>query len=120
MGHEKYPERNAEIRRRVAAGESQASVARDFGMTRGNVNAICHPVSKKSLWGYGCVYPNIQKWMETNRITWERFGEMADVHFNTLRKALTAGLDLRKTSIDGVLTATGLTYEQAFAKEAKA
>lgn len=36
------PDRNDEIRRRVAAGETQADLAREFGITRKRVSQIVH------------------------------------------------------------------------------
>lgn len=115
---EKYPERNSEIRRRAAAGESCRSVAKDYGISACRVSRICNPVSNKTVWGYGCIYPNIQKWMEANRVTWTRFGELTGVQYGTLQKALCHGLNFSKKTIDGILSATGMTYERAFAKEA--
>jgi transcriptional regulator with XRE-family HTH domain len=42
-GKEWFPERNAEIRRRVAAGERQKDVAAEFGLTAARVSDIVHP-----------------------------------------------------------------------------
>jgi transcriptional regulator with XRE-family HTH domain len=42
-GKEWFPERNAEIRRRVAAGERQKDVAAEFGLTAARVSGIVHP-----------------------------------------------------------------------------
>jgi DNA-binding phage protein len=112
-----YPERNAEICRRVAAGESMASVARDFDLTRSRIEQIVHFKSRRTHWGDSCVFPAIKAWMQTNRIAWNEFSEMCDLSYQTLRHALSDGGNPTKRVIDEVLKLTGMSYEEAFAKE---
>jgi len=64
-----------------------------------------------------CVYPGLASWMIENKITPCRLGRMAgiDSHVN-IYNMLFGKNDLQKKSIDRLLAATGLTYEQAFGK----
>ena len=48
---ERYPTRNAEIRRRRAAGERRADLAKEFGVPPYTISYICTPREKKLRYG---------------------------------------------------------------------
>ena len=66
-----------------------------------------------------CVYDGIRKWMDDNKITTTRLVRMMydgicePPTYNKVR-AMLNGVNCRKSVIDRLLKATGLTYEQAF------
>jgi predicted transcriptional regulator len=69
----------------------------------------------------GCVYPNLRKWLNDNKVGKSEFARRcgyANVYCNKKRMDyyLTGRNDPPKNVIDKILMVTGLTYEQAFSK----
>ena len=69
-----------------------------------------------------CVYPNIRRYMNENRISVTQLTRLAygDVHTSNIQRMhrlLEGSKMASKTTIDRVLWATGLPYEVAFARE---
>lgn len=70
----------------------------------------------------GCIYPNIRKWMNDNRISVSEIARRMGLipHSSTcerIRGYLTGANDPNKFTIDRILAITNLTYEQAFYRE---
>ena len=62
-------ERNLEIRKRFANGETQRKIAKDFGLTQSGVEYICKGVERKT----GRKRLSKQAREERNKVIWERF-----------------------------------------------
>lgn len=103
-------------------GLKHAEIARIVGTSRQNVSRICGkymPGHFRRITEEECVYPIWRNWMNENRMTrtelLRRMGLSA-----TPRESTTLSLWMRgeyypqKRSIDRILMATGLTYEQLF------
>lgn len=61
------------------------------------------------------VYPGIAKWLAKNNMTIEALNKKARLNsFAHLWNILNGVIDPRKKTIDKILAATGLTYEEAF------
>lgn len=69
-----------------------------------------------------CVYPNILKWWNENRMTYPKFLSSMDMvyHQNNitrLKKYLRGDGNPRKEYIDKMIAATGMPYEELFQKD---
>lgn len=108
-------------------GMTLQQIADEFGISKAAVGQLIHSRAPE-LNGPGyfgpatelklrkrCVYPGLADRMIKNRVTPCRLGRMAgiDDHVN-IYGMLFGKHDMRKKSIDKLLTATGLTYEEAF------
>lgn len=70
----------------------------------------------------GCIYPNIRKWLNDNKVNKSEFARRCGLsnvsnNKNRLNCYLIGRCDPPKMMIDKILAATGMTYEQAFSKE---
>lgn len=62
-------------------------------------------------------YPNIRKWMIENRVSERRFANMTGICQSTISFILNGKKRPSMASINKVLKATGMTFEEAFATE---
>lgn len=60
-------------------------------------------------------YVGLRNWMLERRITISKLVELCGV--SGIKASLSRNLDLRKSSIDAILSVTGLTYEDCFKEE---
>ena len=60
-----------------------------------------------------CVYPNILKYMCNHKMSLSGLANAAELNPNIVSRVL-EGRNFTKTSIDKILKATGMTYEEAF------
>lgn len=102
-----------------AEGKSYKQIAAEFGVTR---QAVCHACremdnSKFRVWdSRRCVYPNLRKWLNDNRMTLVDFIIRMDLavcnatymRFNDYFRGRNYP---PKRTIDGMIRVTGLTYE---------
>lgn len=101
-------------------------IAERFGVTPQYVSQVCadyNPARFRYVDEY-CVYPNLKKWMNDNKISrnelLRRMG--VTVHSNNsgrLSTYMRGQCDPRKDFIDRMLKATGMTYEKLFYREDK-
>lgn len=106
-------------------GLTYQAIADKFGVTKQAVQCVCgkNCDAKFRRWDASkCVYPNVRKWLNENRITKaeliRRMGiETEASNYMRIGDYLRGkGYPLKQT-IDRLLSATGLTYEQFFETE---
>lgn len=116
--------------------EKQMLADRDAGMTYQQiVDKYCvswayvnktigkdNPKHFRAITEKSCVYPNLRRWMNENRVSAVRLVELMDlephaVTVQSLRNIMHGG-NPRKNWIDKLLKVTGFTYEKLFALEA--
>lgn len=103
-------------------GCSLQECADKFGVTREYIRQITPPIgnyAKKRSKYDKCLYPRIADWLYENRYSYTRFCKLLDVSPTCGRGYLTGEARPTKGFIDAVLLATGMSYEEAFSKEAK-
>ena len=64
-----------------------------------------------------CVYPNIFKYMQDHKINLSEFSTSTGIVYSNLSKFLKGASNPSQASIDKILKATGMTYEEAFWRE---
>ena len=107
-------------------GLTQTEIAEIVGVSRQRVAQICgkyHPGHFKEIREDGCVYPIWRQWMNDNRITRteliRRMGLPYHAQISSLVSNWMRGRNYpTKESIDKLIAATGLSYEQLFYREA--
>ncbi len=60
-------------------------------------------------------YVGLRNWMLEHRVSMTRMVELCGI--TGIKVSLNRNLDLRKSSIDAILSVTGLTYEECFKEE---
>lgn len=60
------------------------------------------------------IYKNLREWMRNNNISIYKFHIMSNTNYLSLSNALRSNRNIRKSTIDAILKATGMTYEHAF------
>lgn len=89
-----------------------------FGMTKERVRQILpNAVSRQAKLREQSYYPNLTEWMLRNRLPSCKAAELFGISANRLCTLINSDANISKRSIDGILSATGMTYEVAFATE---
>lgn len=114
-------DRKEEMRRLREQGLKQREIAEMFGVSIQYVSLVCGkgnparfvPVSSN------CVYPNLRKWMNENKVSKSELLRRMGMDVNTSNSLRLGAYMLgetypRKPYIDKLLAATGLTYEVLF------
>ena len=118
-------ERNEQMKSLRLQGMSYEEIGKVMGVSKQRVYQIIGGTEMNYFKEIGpdeCVYPNLRKWMNENRISRPKltrlmYGEekYAPTRWETVGRVL-GGANCRKTVIDRILKATGLTYEEAFGR----
>ena len=106
-------------------GMTYQQIADHFGIS---YQAVAQPLAKYQpnhfhyVTETGCVYPNIRKWLNDNKVNKSEFARRCGFCNQSDRKKRLDGYlkgrcDPPKRVIDKILSVTGLTYEQAFSKK---
>ena len=110
-------ERMIELRKQ---GLTYEEIAAQVGISRQRVYQIiggCHR-RHRAYTEEDCVYAGLRNWLNEHDVGMAQFvRSMYGEYHPTIRqrvKRIMSGKDCRKSFIDRVLMATGLTYEQAF------
>lgn len=81
-------------------------------------DALTRPVRKKAPpRKYKVIYPNLLKWIDNNGMTALDFSAYIDIQMSSLLHIIYGFSVPRKDTIDKILEATGMTYEEAFKTE---
>ena len=107
------------------SGLTYQQIADKYGVTRQAVAAVCgksNPNMFRFITKEGCIYPNLRKWMNDNKVSKkELIRRMGVVPFTTAQRLmgdrLSGRAELTKSEIDSMLMATGMTYEEMFCME---
>lgn len=114
-----------EIRKLRAEGVSMAQIAEQFGITRARAYQLSGPVRTRPFREIPeemCIYPNWRNWMNEHRVSPRSMVEVAGMeqcsnNYNSVIGWMNGRCYPTKKNIDRILAATGLTYEQLFARE---
>lgn len=102
-------------------GASYEEVGRKYCVSRQMVYKMFSGVIGKRSAGRKdsgkCVYPVLANWIAENCITQAAFADLIGVHFTNVSKFLLGKSNINKVTIDKILKATGMTYEECFRKE---
>lgn len=113
------------------AGMTLREIAAKHGLSYQRVHQIIGGSTKniknwfKEIPSEECIYPNIRKWMNNNRITYAElsrrlWGQSHPAYYCRLHKYLLGASSLPKRVIDKLIEVTGLTYEELFTEEKNA
>lgn len=108
------------------SGMTCQQVAEKHGTTKQYVSQItcrCRRSGHKTVTADQCIYPNLRNWMNDHKISRpELLDRMylarASGNINKLRCILRGETMPKKDWIDGLLEATGMSYERLFAEKA--
>lgn len=118
-------ERAEQMKKLRLQGMSYEEIGKAFDISRQRVYQIIGGTEMnyfKEIKPDECVYPNLRKWLNENRINRPKLTRLmyseekyAPTRWEIVCRAL-EGANCRKTTIDRILKATGLTYEEAFGR----
>ena len=103
-------------------GSSLQEIADQFGVSKQLIaqflpysrHVTCHPHNLEA-----CIFPEIRNFLETERMTYNRFAVLCGMGTQNIYNALTGKANPSKSTIDRILEVTGLPYEVAFRQEEK-
>lgn len=106
-------------------GLTYQAIADKYGVSRQAVQQVCAKNCDAKFRGWDsskCVYPNVRKWLNDNRITMSEFIRRMELETEATTHmrfgAYFRGMaNPMKQTIDKLLCVTGLTYEQFFETE---
>ena len=116
-------ERNEEIVAMRASGATFQQIAEAHNITRARVQQIvarghyCDTYVRKRYAPRRCAWPVIGLWMDKSRTSTGLLSLMVGCGYPHMYDVLNGRVRPNKDDIDGILAATGLTYEEAFRKE---
>lgn len=99
-------------------GYTMQEIADRFGMTKENVRRVINGLLDKKPACTGNMYPAIRLAFRRKGIGVPGISKSTGINVNTLYRAVRLDGNPSKKTIDSILAATGLTYEEAFGKEA--
>ena len=113
--------KNQEIRAHLLRldGKNVMEIAKILGVPEDEVASISNQKRyKQSVAGSeNAKYINLDRWMREHGITRAMFADKSGINYSTLNMIIGGKTDFSKSSIDKILKATGLTYEEAFKEE---
>lgn len=102
-------------------GASYEEVGRKYCVSKQRVHSIFSGVIGKRRAGRKnsgkCVYPVLANWIAENCGNQIVFADLIGVHITTVSKFLLGKSSINMKTIDKILKATGMTYEECFKKE---
>lgn len=116
-------ERNESIVAMRESGATFQQIAEAHKITRARVQQIvarsnCRDTYVRKRYApRRCAWPVIGRWMDQNRTSTNHLSHMVGCCYAHMYDVLNGRVRLNKDDIDGILAATGLTYEEAFRKE---
>ena len=102
-----------EIQEKYAAGMTQRAIADEYGVSQALIQKRCGGPYR----GYRkseIVYKGIENYLNEHELSTRSFADFVDMNYAALYYILTGKHEPSKKSIDRILKATGLTYEEAF------
>lgn len=117
-------ERNQKMEECRLEGMTYEKIADEFGISKQRVYQIIGKPDKRIICikKSQCIYPELRKWliennMSINALTRKIYGSVEPNNRQTISRLLKGSNLPTKRTVDKVLKATGLTYEQAFYRE---
>lgn len=101
-------------------GYTMQEIADKFGMTKENVRLVINGLldRKPVNTGNGRMYPAIRRALRRKGMSVYELSRSTGICVATLYRAVRPNENPNKKTIDAILAATGLTYEEAFGEEA--
>lgn len=107
-----------EAYRMLLNGSTYQEISDKFGVTRQRIQQLIPGLSAKRKNSIdSCVYKGISRWMQEKRYGYNDLAKMASISYQNLYMMMTGKTSPNKRSIDKILDATSLTYEEAFQKK---
>lgn len=101
-------------------GFSLQEIADCFGVSRQRIGILFHRTGRVPNKPSGLddvVFPNIRKFLIDNRMSIKRFSKYCNIDYSSAIRGLKGKYDMQKHTIDDILCATGMTYEEAFKED---
>ena len=105
-------------------GLKHKEIAEKFGCSRQYVAMVCSKCDPAYFIPIGeeCVYPNLRKWMNENKVSRKEFLRRMgltphNTNYDRFNSYITGKNHARKPYIDKMLEVTGFTYEELFHTE---
>lgn len=95
-------------------GKSLYEIANETGYSVEEVANAINIKARHSKHRKRWIYPGLEAWLDKNCVTLQMFGDMCGVNAVQVHKWLVGKTSITKASIDKILRATGMTYEEAF------
>lgn len=99
-------------------GYTLQEIADEFGMTREGVRLVINGLLDRKPACTGNMYPAIRLALRRKGLSVPGISRSTGINLATLYRAVSPDGNPSKKSIDAILAATGLTYEEAFGEEA--
>ena len=106
----------AEAMRLLKKGYTQREVAERCGCTRQYISQIFPGKGRRYRAAEydTMVFPGIANWLRKNRVTVNGLADKTGLYISQLSQTLHGRSNPTKRTIDAILIATGMTYEEAF------
>lgn len=103
-------------------GKTFQEIADRFGVSKQNIQQILKGLCERSPRRNvdTVIYPSIQRYMKENNLSFNAFSHLCGINLGPVINGLCGKNGITKRFIDAVLDVTGMTYEEAFKKEAAA
>lgn len=99
-------------------GCNQNQAAKKLGVSRQAVSdALKRERNRRCVTEAKVIYPGLRDYINANYIRYGDFLNECKFSQNTARKYFSGKAELRKSTIDHILSLTGMTYEEAFGIE---
>ena len=118
-----HPKTDLYIKERES-GKSVIEIARMYGVSH---QAVAHATAKKNNYfkrytEENCVYPNLRKWLNDNKVTRSEFMRRMEMptspnNHSRISNYFTGRNYPSKATIDKFIKVTGMTYEELFWEE---
>ena len=118
-------ERTMQIILDSESGMTCRAIAEKHGVSHQRVQSVVgkySPAHFRYLTESGCIYPNLRRWMNSNKVSraefLRRMGlEAYPENKRRLNAVMTGNYDVRRSFVDRMLRVTGMTYEEMFCLE---
>lgn len=102
-------------------GVSFEEIGNKYGISKQRVQQLLQTtIHKPRELSRKCVYPNLKKWCLEHDASFRQLALLAGITPTTIYAKLSGEVSFTQKQIDKILGVTGMTYEEAFAREENA
>ena len=102
------------------SGVTLRELGEKYGVSKQRIGQLCKSYNNRTdrfeKRTSKVIYPNIRRFMVENYLTFIDFTNLCGISYTTGFNALTGRHKPNGNTVEGILRATGLTYEEAFKK----